>query len=66
MTIRVVALVLLSLYAHISLASNWKRDHVVMGLPLLNKSAELTSYAGLVPIRKDVNDIEVPPWKSVG
>jgi hypothetical protein len=50
-----VILLLLSLRC---VSANWKQEHTVAGLPVLD--GELTSYAGLVTIRNDyVYNIEV-------
>lgn len=41
-------------------SANWRREHAVTGLPILD-GQDLTSYAGLVTVRKDhVEKIEVP------
>lgn len=43
----------------------WRQEHAVVGLPVLDEQ-ELTSYAGLVTVRKDpVNNIEVPPQEPL-
>jgi len=42
------------------ISAGWREQHVVTGLPTLN-GPDLTSYAGVVPVRKDyIRDIEVP------
>ena len=39
--------------------ASWRQDHAVTGLPTLEEP-DLTSYAGLVTVRKDhINNIEV-------
>lgn len=48
---RILAIAVLSV-REASGASSWKTDHSVTGLPTLD-GAPLTSYAGVVPVRKD-------------
>lgn len=44
--------------------ATWKDEHVVTGLPTLN-GPDVTSYAGIVPVREDLaRDIEVSPFAT--
>ena len=46
------------------ISASWKDEHVVTGLPTLN-GPDLTSYAGVVPVRKDYDrHIEVVPHRT--
>lgn len=56
---RIVAGAILILVLNTScLSASWRQEHSVKGLPTTDGS-ELTSYAGLVPIRKDLStDVE--------
>jgi hypothetical protein len=50
---------LLSVQYVTTVAANWRQEHSVTGLPTVDGS-QMTSYAGLVPVRKDIEtDIEV-------
>jgi len=53
-----VHFLLISLSLH-SVHATWRQDHAVTGLPTLT-GPDLTSFAGVVPVRKDTDrNIEV-------
>ena len=55
-----VHILLISLSLH-HVYATWRQDHAVTGLPTLN-GPDLTSFAGVVPVRKDTDRIiEVDP-----
>lgn len=57
-TMRVAGVILLLLSSR-CVSASWKQEHAVSGLPT-HDGAELTSYAGLVTVRRDyVHNIEV-------